>query len=82
MSQKFGYKILKTTRVMRKVYILNGQPSYILLRLTNMMRRFSVCLDCMGLKTILMTTVLFKLMTVGFYDAYYNHATHSDLKQY
>ena len=28
MSKEFGYKILKTTRVMRKVYILNGQPSY------------------------------------------------------
>ena len=28
MSSKFGFKILKNTSVIRKVYILNGQPSY------------------------------------------------------
>ena len=31
MSPKFGFKILKNTRVIWKVYILNGQPSYIML---------------------------------------------------
>ena len=29
MSLKFGFKLLKNTRVIRKVYILNEQPSYI-----------------------------------------------------
>ena len=28
MSLKFGFEILKNNRDIRKVYILNGQPSY------------------------------------------------------
>ena len=29
MSKKFGWNILKNVRIRRKVYILNGQPSYV-----------------------------------------------------
>ena len=32
MSMRFGFEILTNTRVIRKVYILNGQPSYIQLQ--------------------------------------------------
>ena len=38
MSPNFGFKILKTTRVIRNVYILNGQPSYTLFYATAIRR--------------------------------------------